>query len=219
MKTCKTQLTRLSRAAKAGTLLGALVCAAPFVQAQTMNDNNNPAPPAAKASASISHRGKEFMKDAALANQTEIAMGDVAETRSQNANVKDFAQMMRNDHQKNFELVQGLAQAHGVTVETAPDWMARREIDRLKKVDAAEFDKDYMKVALKDHVKAIIRFDKAAADIDEQDIRTYAQNTLPTLRHHLARSEEAARAAGVDESTISYIVKDLPSEDRPVTSR
>ncbi len=217
MKTCKLQLARLSRAAKIGALLGAIICAVPAVQAQNMNGNDNPS--AAKANASISRRGKEFLKDAALANQTEIAMGDVAENRSQNTKVKDFAQMMRTDHQKNFELVQGLAQAHNVAVDASPDWMARREIDRLKKVDAAEFDKDYTKLMLKDHVKVIKRFDKAAGDIEEQDIRTYAQNTLPTLREHLAHSEEAARAAGVDESTISSIVKDLPSENRSVTTR
>ena len=38
-------------------------------------------------------------------------------------------------------------------------------------------------------------------------------------RHHLQKSEEAARSAGLDEATITSILKDLPSEDRTVTTR
>jgi hypothetical protein len=66
---------------------------------------------------------------------------------------------------------------------------------------------------LKDHVKCIARFDKAIADTQEADVKDYAQSTLPALRKHLQHSEDAARAVGLDEPTISSILKGLPSEE------
>jgi putative membrane protein len=224
MKTHKTHQARLPRVVKASIALSAALFAASALQAQNTDQNNPPpatSPPsaAAEASATLSHRAKEFLKDAGQANQTEIAMANVAESKSQNAQVKDLATMMSTDHQANFALVQSIAQAHGITLETKLDMLNQHEVNRLQRADDADFDKEYTTLMIKDHVKCLKRFDKAASDIEEQDVKQYAQNTLPALRHHLKKSEEAARSAGVDQATIDSLVKDLPSEDRAVTVR
>lgn len=146
-------------------------------------------------------------------------MANVAEGKSQNTQVKDLARMLRSDHEQNYAQLQSTAQAHGITLDASLDMLNQHEVNRLQKANDAEFDKEYTKVMLKDHVKCIMRFDKAASDIEEQDVKQYAQNTLPALRRHLRKSEEAARSAGVDDSTISSILKELPAEDRAVTSR
>jgi putative membrane protein len=220
MKKYSNYLARLPRLIKTGAVLGTAVFAVSTVQAQSTGQYSSPPPSASsEPSANVSHRGKEFLKEAAQANQAEIAMANVAENKSQNPQVKELAGMILRDHQQNYSQVQSLAQTHGVTVDTAPDWMNKREVEHLQKANDADFDKEFTKVMLKDHVKTIKRFDKAAADIEDQDIKQYAQNTLPALRHHLKKSEEAARSAGLEESTISSILKDLPDEDRAVTSR
>ena len=202
--------TRLPGVLITSAALGAAMFVAPALQAQST------APPTASTT---SHRAKEFLKEAAQANQTEIAMANVAESKTQNPQVKELAHMMRTDHEANYAQVQTLAQAHGVTLDPSLDMLNQHEVNRLQKAHDADFDKDYTKMMLKDHVKCIKRFDKAAADIEEQDVKQYAESTLPALRHHLQKSEEAARSAGLDEATISSIVKELPGEDRPVTVR
>jgi putative membrane protein len=217
MKKHTNHQTCLSHVVKTGAVLGVVIFAASALPTQAQNATTPPE--STQPSSNISHRGKEFLKEAAQANQTEIAMANVAEDKSQNTQVKDLARMMRADHEQNYSQLQAIAQAHGVTLDPKLDMLNRYEVDRLKKANEADFDKDYTKVMLKDHVKCIKRFEKAASDIEEQDVKQYAQNTLPTLRHHLQRSEEAARAVGLDESTISSILKDLPSEDRAVTTR
>jgi len=220
MKIYRNYLTRVPRVIKTGALLGTTIFAVSTIHAQSTGQDQNPPPSAStQTSANISHKAKEFLKDAAQANQTEIAMANVGESKAQNPQVKELAHMMLTDHQQNYALVQSLAQAHGVTVDTAPDFMNRREVDRLQKVNEGDFDKDFTKCMLKDHVKAIKRFDKAIAEVEDQDVKQYAQNTLPALRHHLQKSGEAARTAGLDESIISSILKDLPGENRAVTSR
>lgn len=199
MKTITYSMTRLRRALTIGTAFSAALFAASALQAQTTTD--------------ISHSAKEFLQEASQANQTEIAMANLAETRSQNPTVKDLAQMMSSDHQQNYAQVQSLALNHSVALEAALSASNERAVDRLRKASDADFDKDYVTVMLKDHVKCIKRFDKAVADIQEPSIREYAQNTLPALRKHLRHSEDAARAVGVDDSTINSILKGLPSEE------
>jgi putative membrane protein len=218
MKTYRTSQTRLPRLVKVGAALGAVIFTAAALQAQSAGQNTAP-PPSASSEPSMSHRAKEFLKDAGQANQREIAMANVAENKSQNTQVKDLARMMRTDHEQNYGQLQTIAQSHGITLDAKLDMLNQHEVNRLQKANDADFDKEYTKVMLKDHVKCIKRFDKAASDIEEQDVKQYAQNTLPALRHHLQQSEEAARSVGVDESTISSILKELPSEDRAVTTR
>jgi putative membrane protein len=157
-----------------------------------------------------SHRAKEFLKNAEQANSAEIALSQVAQSRAQNSDVKQLAQMMVTDHQACNQKVQAIAQAHGLVFDQSLDWINQHEVNRLQKADEATFDKDYTKVMLKDHVKAIKMFQKAADDINEPDVKEFAANTLPTLRTHLRHAEDAARAIGLDDSTVNSIVKDVP---------
>jgi putative membrane protein len=157
-----------------------------------------------------SHRAKEFIKDAEQANSAEIALSQVAQSRAQNSDVKQLAQMMVTDHQACNQKVQAIAQVHGLAFDQSLDWINQHEVNRLQKADEGNFDKDYTKMMLKDHVKAIKMFQKAADDINEPDVKEFAANTLPTLRNHLRHAEDAARAIGMDDSTVNSIVKDLP---------
>jgi putative membrane protein len=224
MKIQRNNLTRLSRAIRAGATVGVAIFAASALHAQAPNQTPSPdqttplpgqnAPPAAaEPSGTISHRAKVFLEDAAKADQTEIAMANIADGRSQNSGVKSLAEMMRKDHEQNYAQLQSLAQAHGVSLDTSPGWINDMSVKRLKRANDAEFDKQFTKDMIKDHVEAIKTFDKAVADIEEPDIRQFAQGTLPTLRHHLRHSEETAQSVGVDQDTISRFMKDLPAEE------
>jgi len=203
--------TRMMRILRIGTVLSAAILTASTLQAQYTGPSTPL--PALSNDNGVSHAAKEFMQDAAQANLTEIAMANIAETRAQNTVAKELAQMMRKDHQQNYDLLQVMAQNHLVILESKPDALNQRAIHHLEKANDADFDKEYTKVMLKDHVKCITRFDKAIADMQEPYVRQYAENTLPALRKHLRHAEEAARSVGLDEGTISSILKGLPSDE------
>jgi putative membrane protein len=158
-----------------------------------------------------SHRAKEFIKDAAQANSAEIALSELAQSKAQNSDVKQLAEMMVTDHQACNQKLQGIAQARGVEFDQSLDWINQHEVNRLQKSREGDFDKDYTKIMLKDHVKAIKMFQKAADDIQEPDVKEFAANALPKLREHLRHAEDAARAVGLDDSTVTSIVKDVPT--------
>jgi putative membrane protein len=208
MKMSHNSTTRQSRFVN-GTALYTAIFAASALQAQSTGPSA--APP--RYSAPISHAAKEFLQFAVQANQTEIVMANAAEVTSQNDAVRDLARMLLIDHHQNYSLLQSIAQNHGVALDPSLDRLNRQAVNRLEKVSDAAFDRDYTSVVLKDHVKSITRFDRALSDIQEPSIREYAQNTLATLRQHLRHSEDAARAAGVDEVTISSILRGLPNDE------
>jgi putative membrane protein len=165
---------------------------------------------AGAADTSISTKGADFVKEAAQGNQSEIATAQLAEQKSQNSEVKDLAQMIQTDHQQAQEKLQTIAQAHGITLDTTPGWSQRRAQSKLEKLNGADFDQQYAKDMLEDHVTDIKKFQKASQQIQDTDVKEYVQTCLPVLQKHLQQAEAAAKAVGVDQSTISSITKRLP---------
>jgi putative membrane protein len=228
MRTYRKYVPRLPPLVKAAAALGVATLAASALQAQITPSKTEEATPAntaetlsvpAEPSVSASDVAQEFVKEATLATQTEIALAKVAENKAQKTKVKELAQKLRADHQRSYEELQAIAQAHGIATNSSQEAINRDDVDQLQKAKDADFDKEYTKLMVKNHVKSIRIFDKASTEISEPDIKHYAQNTLPALRMHLLRSEEAARFVGVDEATISSYLKDLPSEAPVVSSR
>jgi uncharacterized protein (DUF305 family) len=82
-------------------------------------------------------------------------------------------------------------------------------VSKVRKGKAAgpEFDKKFATDMLKDHQKAISKFEKAASKLQEADVKQYAETMLPKLREHLQKAETVARQVGVDQSTISSYTK------------
>jgi len=137
-------------------------------------------------------------------------MAQLAEQKSQNPEVKNLAQMIQRDHQQAQDKLQTLAQAHGITLDQNLSSSHRRAQEKLAKLNGADFDQQYTKDMMEGHVAAIKKFQKASQQIEDADVKQYAQNCLPTLETHLNHSEVAARASGVDQATITSITKSLP---------
>jgi len=158
----------------------------------------------------LSSKGSSFVKEAAAGNQSEIALAQLAQEKAQNPEVKNLAQMLQQDHQKAQEKLQTIAQAHGLTLDTSPTWTQKRAQGKLEKLSGAEFDQQYTKDMLEDHVTDIKKFQKVAQTVEDTDVKQYAQETLPTLQTHLQHAASAAKSAGVDQSTITSLTKDMP---------
>jgi putative membrane protein len=147
-----------------------------------------------------------FIREAAKGNQSEVALAEVAQQNAQNAEVKQFAQQMKEDHTAANQKLQPIADAHGIQISQANDAKEQKKLEKMRQLSGAEFDKEYMTDMLKDHVKDISKFEVAASQLRDADVKQYASDTLPTLREHLRHAEQVARSAGVESSTISSIV-------------
>jgi putative membrane protein len=92
---------------------------------------------------------EKFIEKAAIANMAEIQLGQLAETRAQSPEVKEFAKMMVDEHTKALE---ELKKAAGTTaIPSTLDKKHQKQLDKLSKLSGAEFDKKYMETMVDAH--------------------------------------------------------------------
>ncbi|OZI63631.1 DUF4142 domain-containing protein [Bordetella genomosp. 11] len=129
---------------------------------------------------------KDFLENAAQGGHAEIEGSKMAQTKSSNADVKQFADQMVQDHTKANEELMALAAQKGYTPPDKPSIMQRTELKALSATSGETFDKMYVsRIGVAAHEDTVKLFKKAAAEAKDPDIKAWAAKTLPTLQHHL----------------------------------
>ncbi len=127
----------------------------------------------------------KFAMEAAMGGMMEVELGKLAASKGASDEVRQFGQKMVDDHSKaNDELMQ-LASGKGMTLPAAPDAKHQAEMQKLSALSGEKFDKEYVKMMLKDHKKTVATFEKEANGGMDAELKAFAASTLPTLREHL----------------------------------
>lgn len=66
---------------------------------------------------------------------------------------------------------------------------AMKKYDELAKKTGVDFDKAYLSAIIDDHKKNIKLFERESKRGDDAELKSWATNTLPTLRHHLEMAQ------------------------------
>ena len=125
-----------------------------------------------------------FVTEAMQGDNAEVAIGQLAQTQGASQKVKDFGKLLVDDHSGHKQELKALAETAGVPVTDEPSAEGKANLDRLKALSGAEFDKQFKSMMIADHTKDIAKYEKQAGSNDAQTA-TLAQKTLPTLRKHL----------------------------------
>jgi putative membrane protein len=142
------------------------------------------------AEATIGTQG--FVDGAATSDMYEVEAGQIALQRSQNADVKAFAQKMIDAHTATTASLKAiLASASGVNPPPAHvDDRRQGLLDDLRGAPTANFDSTYISQQVDAHNEAVILFRGYAHDGDNRDIRKFAASTLPKIEQHLAMAKK-----------------------------
>ena len=124
-----------------------------------------------------------FVKKAALAGMTEVEAGKVALVKSQDPDIRSFAQRMVSDHGKANAELESLAKAKGIMAPKQLDAEHQAMLDTLEAKSGEDFDQAYAKHMNMDHSKALTLFESASKSTDP-DFASFAKKTLPTLEEH-----------------------------------
>jgi putative membrane protein len=130
-----------------------------------------------------------FYIRAAQSDMLEIMSSNLALQKSQNEEVRRFAQMMIDDHTRTSNELKTLAASKNVTLPTTMSNKQQSAMDKLNRAAAgADFDREYMKMQVKAHEDAVKLFQRQANEdeADEADAKAFAAKTLPALQTHLA---------------------------------
>lgn len=133
-----------------------------------------------------------FLKQAAENGHAEVQSSQLALRKlAPSSRIREFAQMMINDHQRSGSELKQLAAARGVKVSDEPSLLQRARIKMMSANEGDEFALKYMRTMGVDaHEETIEMFRKAAAEADDADVRAFASRTLPILQRHLEHARE-----------------------------
>ncbi len=134
----------------------------------------------------VSKDDAKFAVAAAAGGRAEVELGQLAQQKARNSEVKDFGMMMIADHSKANAELKGLAQSKGITLPATLDNGEQKIKDELSAKSGSGFDKAYIADMIEDHQKDIKDFEDAAKNLKDADLKAFAEKTLPTLRMHLA---------------------------------
>jgi putative membrane protein len=137
------------------------------------------------ATMAVEKADADFAVEIENGNMIEVQLGGLAETKAVNERVNTFAKMMVKDHMKISKDLQRIATAKNITLPQALGDEAKNDIDRLSKKDKKNFDRAYMNMMVSDHQKDVTKFEKAAKDCKDPDLKNFIMQTLPVLRKHL----------------------------------
>ena len=133
---------------------------------------------------------KSFAMKAADGGMAEVELGKLASQKASNDRVKQFGQKMVDDHSKANDALKAAASQEGVTLPADTSEKHKKLVQKLSGLSGAAFDKAYMDAMVKDHVEDVKEFEKASKAPGDSPVKTFAANTLPTLKEHLQMARD-----------------------------
>jgi putative membrane protein len=138
------------------------------------------------ADAGLTGADRDFLNKAAQGGMMEVAAGKLAAQHGLDPAVKAFGERMVSDHTAAGDMLKSLAASKQTPLPDSVSAEEQTALGKLEGLNGTEFDKVYSQMMVKDHVTDISEFEKEVAKKGaDADVKAYAEQTLPTLRHHL----------------------------------
>jgi putative membrane protein len=160
-------------------LLAACVALAGPAYAQSVGEKTG-----VNSTLGIAPKTTDFVKEAATSDVFEIQASKLADQRSQ-GDVKAFAEQMVTDHTKTTSDLKGLAPEANAPLPAQMTDGQQKMLDKLSSLDGKDFDKQYMDDQVSAHKDAVSLFERYGKGGDNNKLKSWATETLPTLQHHL----------------------------------
>jgi len=136
---------------------------------------------------------QDFANKAASSDMFEIQSSELALQKSQNADVKEFAEMMVQDHRRATEGLKAAAEQDGVTVPADLDAKHAEQLQTLEDASAEEFDSVYVNAQVAGHEEALVLMTDYA-DAGVGSLKSHAESAKPIIQKHLAHIQEIAKS-------------------------
>jgi putative membrane protein len=173
---------------KMTNVLCALMLGLPVVA--TAGPSPTTAPAKENPSSKLSDLDTQMIAHQHAVNQTEIAMGKLAQANGSTA-VKKYGATLLKDHTQGDKDITALAKKKGIT--TIPADMAMSEADKkdqadmtakLKGMKGADFDRMFLDMMSAAHDREITKIDADIAVVTDADLKAALQKTKPVLQKH-----------------------------------
>lgn len=151
---------------------------------------------------------QQFRAKATASDAFEIASSKIALTHATNADVKNFAEMMIEDHTKSTDKLIALGGIRKASIRakmkpgrngkfvgnTLIDSGHAAELNSLDSKSNADFDKTYMDDQVSGHKDALALMQDYGKSGDNAKLKAFANDVLPTIQTHLSKAQQIQSA-------------------------
>jgi len=127
----------------------------------------------------------DFLVKAANSGMAEVKLGELASQKGTDKKVREMGEMIVRDHAAANDQVKQLAAGRNVSLPETIGGSMQHQVEELAGKKGKDFDRAYISQMIKDHQDAISLFKRATEKVNDPDVRTFANNTLPKLQEHL----------------------------------
>jgi putative membrane protein len=127
----------------------------------------------------------EFATNAADASLAEINFANLAISKTNNQEIKAYANMMLKDHGTANDELMTLAKSKNVTLPAAMSAEHQKRREELNSKSGADFDKAYAKMMEENHVKVLAFMEHQARKGTDPDLKAFAAKMVPVVNAHL----------------------------------
>jgi len=136
---------------------------------------------------------QKFVEFASTNDQFEIQAARLAERNAQDDQIKQMARQIAQDHQQSSQKLKQAAQQAGIQVSEQLKPHQQAMLQELQQMQGQEFDRAWLYGNVAGHTKAVLKFRDEAREGQNEQIKQFAQQTLPTIQKHLQHAQEMAQ--------------------------
>ena len=128
---------------------------------------------------------KDFVRKAIMGNRAEVDAGNLALQKSNNADVKSFAQKMVDDHTAMLNDMTKVADDLHIKAPQSASGKDKSEAAKMSALSGSAFDSAYVKAMVKDHKKDVAELTKESNSASIPEVKEAATKALPIVQGHL----------------------------------
>ena len=133
---------------------------------------------------------QDFMIIAAQTDLAEIDMARIAMQKSQNSDVRDFANMIQSDQTSALEDLTDLMRKQGMSGPNVLSPEAKADIVRITALSGAEMDREFVNTIVAGLQKSIEMYRDHVSIAQSPEVGKYAEDLVPQLEMHLEKAQK-----------------------------
>ena len=136
-----------------------------------------------------------FVTRAAVTNLMEVELGNMAQAKSSNPQIKTYAAQLIADHRAAQAQLKAPAAQAKLAMPGEIDVERQQVRDQLAALDGRAFDAKFVEVMASSHDEAVTLFEAASKSPElTKELRQYASTMLPKLQAHAQAAHEFSSA-------------------------
>ena len=136
-----------------------------------------------------------FVTRAAVTNLMEVELGNMAQAKSSNPQIKTYAAQLIADHRAAQTQLKAPAAQAKLAMPGEIDVERQQVRDQLAALDGRAFDAKFVEVMASSHDEAVTLFEAASKSPElTKELRQYASTMLPKLQAHAQAAHEFSSA-------------------------